>query len=149
MSAPAQARLAPNGDHPSRDDDLEDAVETHIRDMPEPFTPQTIPEILAAPTWTAGECVFPDCARRFCPTRAWQVYCCDDCRRADSREWRAWGHRAAPALLAWRMFKYDPDPARRALVRRARRYVTEVQSAWAASRAARAAAGRERWGQCS
>ena len=48
------------------------------------------------------------------------------------------GHKAAPALLAWRMGKYERhDPALRALSRAGRNYVSRLQSAWLADRIAR------------
>ena len=48
------------------------------------------------------------------------------------------GHKAAPALLAWRMGKYATiDPDLRALGRTGRNYISELQRAWLADRKAR------------
>ena len=49
------------------------------------------------------------------------------------------GQKAAPALLAWRMGKYEKeDAALRDLSRAGRNYVTRLQSEWYRDRLARA-----------
>lgn len=116
---------------------LADAVALHP--VPEPFAVYAAQQIAAVPLAGDGRCFFPDCSRAFDARRGWQVYCCGACRTADVREARVWGHRAAQALLIWRMFKYASDPAELELAQVARRYVTQVQSAWWASRRARVA----------
>lgn len=114
-----------------------DALAVHSG--PAPFASFAAQELAAVGLPPRGRCQWPDCGRSFNPRRAWQAYCCDGCRDADTREMRLWGHRAAPALLVWRQYKYATDPAQAALARAARRYVTQLQSAWAASRRDRAA----------
>lgn len=107
---------------------------------PETFQAFAFAELAAAPMHRAGTCFNPDCGRAFDPARSWQLYCCDACKRAGTAELRTWGHRMALALLVWRMGKYEvSDPAIRARTAAARRYLSQVQSAWLADRAARAA----------
>ncbi len=126
-----------------------DAVAPHISEVPEPetFSVYAEAEIAASPVHTFGECFFPDCSRSFNPTRRWQAYCCEQCRAADVREHRLWGHRAASSLLVWRMFKYSKQPAQADLVRAARRYVTAVQSTWLSSRRFRVARAKQMKGR--
>lgn len=114
-----------------------DALAVHFE--PEAFAAYAARELAAVGLPPRGRCQWPDCSRSFNPRRAWQAYCSDACRDADTREMRLWGHRAAPALLVWRQYKYATDPAQAALARAARRYVTQLQSAWAASRRDRVA----------
>lgn len=49
---------------------------------------------------------------------------------------RRWGHKAALALLVWRMGKYQTKGPVGDRTRAARRYVTHVQSAWLSERQA-------------
>lgn len=54
------------------------------------------------------------------------------------------GQKAAPALLAWRMGKYEKqDAGLRALSRAGRNYVTRLQSEWYRDRMARASERRQ------
>ena len=114
-----------------------DALAVHFE--PAPFASYAAQELTAVGLPPRGRCQWPDCSRSFNPRRAWQAYCCDGCRDADTREMRLWGHKAAPALLVWRQYKYANDPAQAALARAARRYVTQLQSAWASWRRDRVA----------
>ncbi len=92
-------------------------------------------EIEACPLVPVGVCMTPSCSRHFVPRRAWQTYCSDGCRRVDEAEMRRIGQRAAPALLAWRLGKYETrDPALRDLSRAGRRYIGALQTEWLASR---------------
>lgn len=98
-------------------------------------------ELDACAPWQGGVCFQPECGRVFQPTRRWQIYCCTDCERRGTAELRRIGHKAALALLAWRMGKYEQtDDSLRATSRAARRYVGNLQSAWWADRQARAEA---------
>jgi len=106
---------------------------------PESFIAFAFSELAEAPLGRPGTCFNPDCGRAFEPSRSWQLYCCEACKRAGTAELRMWGHRMALALLAWRMGKYETaDPAIRARTAAARRYLSRVQSAWMADRTARA-----------
>lgn len=116
----------------------------------EPFAEYAWRELLACPMGEPGHCAHPDCQRPFAAARDWQRYCSASCRAADERETRRIGHKAAPALLAWRMGKYTetgaPDAAaRRALSAAARRYLGRLQSDWLRDREARAERARMRW----
>jgi hypothetical protein len=117
-----------------------DAVSRHFVPVTvEPFAVACEPEISAAPYWIGGECFNPRCRRAFKPAREWQIYCCTACERAGTAEFRRWGHRMAPALLVHRLGKYETDDeAVRARTRAARRYVTQLQSAWLREREGRA-----------
>lgn len=108
--------------------------------MPEPFSVVAHAELQASPMHTPGRCFNPLCAVAFAPRVSWQVHCCTACERATTNELRRWGHKAAPALLAWRMGKnQSSDPALAALARAGRRHVGQVQSAWLEERRARLA----------
>lgn len=116
----------------------------------EPFEVFAHVELARVGLAEAGRCAHPDCQRAFDPARAWQRYCCADCRRADTAEFRAIGHRAAPALLAHRLGKYtargaSPEAdALRALSAAGRRYLGILQSEWLRDRLARAEVARGR-----
>lgn len=104
----------------------------------EPFAVACAAQLARSPLARAGVCFNPACSRRFTPMRPWQAYCCDSCRRAGEQEMRKVGHMAAPALLAWRMGKYEEhDADLRDLSRAAWRWVGGLQSAWVADRARR------------
>ncbi|MBC7154573.1 MAG: hypothetical protein H5U19_08180 [Rhodobacteraceae bacterium] len=97
-------------------------------------------ELSLSPPWRSGICFLPDCGHVFVPGRPWQIYCSAACERAGTAEMRKWGHRMAFAALVWRMGKYEQrDDGIRDLTRAARRYLTNVQSAWLADRQQRAA----------
>lgn len=118
--------------------DLANAPAVHL-DI-EPFAVTCAPQLDRSPLAVPGICFNPACARAFSPARAWQVYCCESCRRFGEQEMRKVGHMAAPALLAWRLGKYETqDAARRDLSRAARRWVGHLQSAWLRDRHRRAA----------
>ena len=107
---------------------------------PEPFQSVAQAQLMACPLVPPGICLNPACSRPFAPTRDWQRYCGADCRRMDETEMRRVGHKVAPALLAWRMGKYERhDPDLRALARIGRTYVSRIQSDWYVHRLARAA----------
>lgn len=131
----AFAHLMAGGGEGCGDTRPADALAAHFE--PESFAIYAAREIAAARYAVPGLCFWPDCGRAFVPRRDWQRYCCTACRDADTAEQRRWGHRAAEALLVWRRFKYATDPAEADLARAARRYVTQVQSAWLRSRQAR------------
>ncbi len=121
------------------------AVPRHI--VPEAFRDFAFAELTTAPLHWPGICFNPDCARDFTLARDWQMYCCMACERAGTAELRAWGHRMALALLTWRMGKYEArDKAVRARTAAARRYLSQVQSAWLADRQARIARARQQGG---
>lgn len=106
----------------------------------EPFHVLAHRELDGSPLVAPGVCLNPSCSRAFAPTRHWQRYCSEACRKADDAEMRKVGHKAAPALLAWRMGKYEKqDEALRALARVGRNYVSKLQSEWFNDRAARIA----------
>lgn len=109
---------------------------------PESFAVFAFAEIEAAPYWTVGRCHFPDCSADFETTRTGQKYCCYSCRHRDKAEARKWGHKTAVASQVWHQLRHSRDPLEQALCRKARSYVTHVQSAWKASRAARVAVAR-------
>jgi hypothetical protein len=105
-------------------------------------------ELGACPIVPAGVCMNPMCSKHFAPSRPWQTYCCDACRKLDEAEMRRVGQRAAPALLAWRLGKYEAsDEALRDLSRAGRRYIGALQSEWLASRRARSIEAAETAGQ--
>lgn len=104
----------------------------------EPFGVVADLQLAASPLAEPGICMNPCCSRPFAPTRPWQIYCSDRCRRAGEAEFRMVGQRAAPALLAWRVGKYErEDEALRDLSRAGRRYLGALASEWVADRARR------------
>lgn len=108
-----------------------------VRFSPEPFSAYAWQQLAAHPLFVPGVCARPACSRNFEPGRNWAVYCSNACRAADDQELRRIGHKAAPALLAWRMGKYEPetgDGDLRALSRAGRRYVSGLASDWFNSR---------------
>ncbi|MDO9006340.1 MAG: hypothetical protein Q7V20_23090 [Aquabacterium sp.] len=108
-------------------------VVRHI--LPERFGSYAAAELGASPLHVTGLCFNPSCGARFDPSRVWQMYCCGACERASTAEMRAWGHRMALPLLAWRMGKYERhDAAVRARTNAARRYISHAQSLWLADR---------------
>ncbi|SMP32054.1 hypothetical protein [Shimia sagamensis] len=110
---------------------------------PEPFHVAASRELAAYPLVAPGVCFNPMCSRDFAPKRPWQLYCCEVCRKVGEVEMRKVGHKAAPALLAWRMGKYErDDTALRDLSKAGRNYVSNLQSAWWNDRRARAERGR-------
>ncbi|MGR3452896.1 hypothetical protein [Pseudooceanicola sp.] len=120
----------------AQDNRLANAPAVHIE--LEPFHVIAAPQLAESPLAESGICMNPCCSRPFPPTRPWQVYCCEGCRRAGEAEFRAIGHRAAPALLAWRLGKYErADEALRDLSRAGRRYLGTLASEWVADRARR------------
>ncbi|EEE38828.1 hypothetical protein RKLH11_2673 [Rhodobacteraceae bacterium KLH11] len=105
----------------------------------EPFRVAAHGELESFPLVEPGVCLNPVCSRRFVQTRSWQLYCCDACRRMDEAEMRRVGQKAAPALLAWRMGKYEKeDDDLRALSRAGRNYASRLMSEWYSDRLARA-----------
>ncbi|WP_407496821.1 hypothetical protein [Pseudooceanicola sp. MF1-13] len=105
----------------------------------EDFRTYADPELSRSAPWVEGVCFLPECGRVFSPSRSWQIYCCAGCEAKGKAELRRYGHKAALALLTWRMGKYETnDPAVQATARAARRFVTHVQSSWLADRQARA-----------
>ena len=122
---------------------VENAVTLHL-DV-EPFEVACAPELTACPMHAAGVCDNPGCSVEFTSSTPWQKYCGDACRRVAVNEARAVGHKLAPALLTWRRHKYaKAGTPEAALCAAARRYLMQVQSAWAADRDRRrtAAGGR-------
>jgi len=115
------------------------AVTLHLE--VEPFETACEPELTACAMHVAGVCDNPGCSVVFAPSTPWQKYCCSACRRCAVNEARAVGHKIAPALLAWRQYKRaKPGTPEADLCRAARRYITQVQTAWAADRSRRRAA---------
>ncbi|AUQ89381.1 MULTISPECIES: hypothetical protein [Phaeobacter] len=105
----------------------------------EPFHVIAHAELADFPLAAPGVCLNPMCSRQFTPSRSWQRYCCDTCRKMDEVEMRRVGQKAAPALLAWRMGKYEEqDAALRALSRAGRNYISRLQSEWYCDRQRRA-----------
>lgn len=118
-------------------DTLAHGVARHI--LPERFGIYAAAELAASPLHIPGLCFNPGCGARFDPSRVWQMYCSTACERTSTAEMRAWGHRMALPLLAWRLGKYERhDEAIRARTNAARRYISHAQSLWLADRAARA-----------
>lgn len=110
----------------------------------EPFHVTAHRELAEFPLVAPGVCLNPMCSRVFAPVRSWQRYCCETCRKMDETEMRRIGQKAAPALLAWRMGKYEKqDAGLRALSRAGRNYVTRLQSEWYRDRMARASERRQ------
>ncbi|MCW1934552.1 hypothetical protein [Pararhodobacter zhoushanensis] len=127
-----------------RAEPVADAVAPHF-DV-EAFADFAFAELLACPLGEPGRCQNPDCQRPFDLRRDWQRYCSDACRAADKKEFRRVGLKAAPALLAHRLGKYETrDPALRALSAAARRYLGELQTHWLRSRRARAEEAKGRF----
>jgi hypothetical protein len=105
------------------------AVALHFE--PESFVDAAHGELTLAPPWAWGVCFNPSCGRRFDPARRWQVYCCGACQASGKIEMRKWGNKMALPLLIHRIGKYERrDVAVMDVTRAARRYVTQVQSAW-------------------
>lgn len=95
-------------------------------------------ELALAPPWVMGICFNPSCSRPFQAARDWQIYCCAGCKDAGTREMRKWGHKVALPLLVHRIGKYEArDRDVQNVTRAARRYVSQVQSAWLQDREAR------------
>ena len=108
--------------------DSADASATHLE--PETFQDFAYAELQDCPVNVAGVCFRPDCSKKFNATRTWQIYCSIPCLRADKAEMRKWGNKVGWPLLLWRRFKYSKEPKQAALVRKARKYITHVQTAW-------------------
>lgn len=105
----------------------------------EPFSEVAFQELAACPLVKPGICMNPMCSQHFAPARSWQRYCSSACRRMDELDMRRIGHKAAPALLAWRAGKYEKsDPDLQALSRVGRRYVSRLSSEWWSDRLRRA-----------
>jgi hypothetical protein len=116
------------------------AVAPHF--APESFLDAAHAELTLAAPWTEGVCFNPACSRPFTPVRSWQIYCCAACKNTGTQEMRSWGHKMALPLLVHRVGKYqrgDADVVN--VTRAARRYVTQVQSAWLKDREARRQGG--------
>lgn len=106
---------------------------------PEDFRTFAHQELSLITPWRDGVCFLPECGRAFVPSRGWQIYCCEACKRAGVGELRKWGHKLALSALVWRMGKYERESEPlRDLTRAARRHVTHIQSAWLTDRRARA-----------
>ena len=106
----------------------------------EDFKSFAFSELEAAPLWQPGVCFLPECGCVFTPSRPWQIYCCDACKRADTAEFRRIGHKVALPLLVWRVGKYErEDEAILARTKAARRFVTQVQTGMMRDRVARMA----------
>jgi len=113
-----------------------------VHTEPERFTDVAFAELAAAPPWTPGVCFNPICGKAFNPTRSWQIYCSAKCRGDADAEMRKWGHKMALPMLVHRQTKYAGGAtAQGELARAARRYVTQVQTAWVNDRAARVQIG--------
>jgi len=86
-----------------------------------------------------GLCAFPDCRAPFRAVKAWQCYCCAECRRADQAEARRVGHMIARPVLIMRETKHAKPRTGGALLNSsARRYVDQVASRWREARTVRA-----------
>ena len=106
----------------------------------EPFADVAFKELAASPIVEPGICMNPLCSQRFIQSRSWQRYCSTACRKMDELDMRRIGHKAAPALLAWRAGKYEKtDDDLRALSRAGRNYVSRLSSEWWNDRLRRAA----------
>jgi hypothetical protein len=91
----------------------------------------------------AGVCANPYCSKDFVPVRAWSKYCCRACGLMDDKEHRAFGHRVAPAMLAWISGRHAAKGTVGGdLSRAGRTYYTRLASEWRKDREARAKAGR-------
>lgn len=92
-------------------------------------------EIAAAPYWVPGVCFNPQCGQAFNACRPWQKYCCSPCGAQAKAEMKRWGHRFAVPLLVWRLGKYEQsDVAVRDRTSAARRYISQLQTAWVQER---------------
>lgn len=97
----------------------------------EPFTDVAFAELAAYPLVAPGICMNPLCSKHFALSRSWQRYCSTACRKMDELDMRRIGHKAAPALLAWRAGKYEKtNDDLRALSRVGRNYVSRLSSEW-------------------
>ncbi|MEH6521206.1 hypothetical protein [Sulfitobacter sp.] len=97
----------------------------------EPFADVAFAELAACPLVEPGICMNPLCSQHFVQTRSWQRYCSTTCRKMDELDMRRIGHKAAPALLAWRAGKYEKtNDELRALSRVGRNYVSRLSSDW-------------------
>ena len=106
----------------------------------EPFADFAFAQLAACPLIEPGICMNPLCSQHFAPSRSWQRYCSTACRKMDELDMRRIGHKAAPALLAWRAGKYEKtDEGLRALSRVGRNYVSRLSSDWWNDRLRRAA----------
>lgn len=106
----------------------------------EPFSVVAFQELAAFPMVEHGVCMNPLCSKQFNTSRSWQHYCSAACRKLDEMEMRRIGQKAAPALLAWRMGKYEKtDADLRALSRAGRNYISQLSSEWFKDRVQRAA----------
>lgn len=101
----------------------------------EPFKDFAHRELAARPMFEPGICANPCCSQPFVPKRPWSLYCSQACRKMDEQEFRAFGQKVAPALLAHRIGKHpgDDQPLRE-LARAGRRYYTEAQTVFLNSR---------------
>jgi hypothetical protein len=112
-----------------------------VRSWVEPFSAARVPLVSVAgvPDAAAGPgCLAAGCGTIWERSRAWQVFCCTACERATVAEFRRWGHRMAPALLVWRVGKYERhDNLIQQRTRAARRFISACQSAWVAERGAK------------
>jgi hypothetical protein len=108
----------------------------------EPFKDLAFQELASFSLVETGVCMNPVCSRGFDPSRQWQRYCSQSCRKMDELDMRRIGHKVAPALLAWRAGKYEKqNDDLRALSRAGRNYVSRVASEWWSDRQ-RIAAGQ-------
>jgi hypothetical protein len=124
--------------HHMRDARPADALAVHFEI--EPFADVAHRELAACPMVEPGVCMNPLCSQHFAQTRRWQRYCSPACRKMDELDIRRIGHKAAPALLAWRAGKYEKtDDNLRALSRVGRNYVSRLSSEWWNDRLRRAA----------
>lgn len=106
-----------------------------VHPEPERFQDAAFAELQIAPPWGDGVCFNPSCGAAFKPSRRWQIYCGAACQAAGTAEMRKWGHKMALPLLVHRLGKYDRQNAGvMDRTRAARRYVTQVQSAWLSDR---------------
>lgn len=106
-----------------------------VHPEPERFQDAAFAELQIAPPWSIGICFNPSCGKPFSAARRWQIYCGTACQAAGTAEMRKWGHKMALPLLVHRLGKYDRrDAGVMDRTRAARRYVTQVQSAWLADR---------------
>ena len=97
----------------------------------EPFADFAHLELLENPYVPVGQCLNPGCSCVFTPSRSWQRYCSNACRRFGDQEFRKIGMQAAPALLAHRLGKYENKAqSLRALSNAGRRYLGQLQSEW-------------------
>ena len=117
---------------------LEHAPAVHLRREPFSEVARDLGSLVPA-----GVCANPYCSKDFVPVRAWSKYCCDACRRMDDKEHRAFGHRVAPAMLAWISGRHaGGGTVRGDLSSAGRRFYTNAASEWRKDREARAKAVR-------